>query len=270
MTLAALLLRLRADRAGTMPVTAGRLLHGALFHLLQSRDPELSAAVHDAPGSRPFALDELRRADGAEEFTRGHVQRGDIFLWRVATWNEDILHILLDLPAGLSVRVGRNTFTLEAVVADRARSEEVGCVDAAALVEACMERADIETISLHFLSPVSFRSFTDDYPFPLPELIFGSLADKWRQMGTPFAIDRDALRESAAALIPVRWSGESRTVFLEKQRGVTGFIGSFTFSLHRLSKEERGLFLLLAQFAFFSGVGRLTAQGLGQTRCAYE
>ena len=47
-----------------------------------------------------------------------------------------------------------------------------------------------------------------------------------------------------------------------------GFTGPFAFSIGRLSAEEREIILLLTQFAPFCGVGRLTAQGFGETTVA--
>ena len=270
MMLGALLLHLRATGAGSMPVHAGRLLHAALFCMLRDKAPALSTVLHDDMQRKPFTVSDLIGMH-AQPPARGHrrVRAGDTYRWRITALDTEVLHILMELRVGDTLRVGAVDYIIDEIVADRAVSDEVGTVDAKDLVAACMAQENVGELTLEFRSPVSFRSFTDDYPFPLPELIFTSLADKWRQIETSFDIDRDALRERAASLVPRRWSGESRTVFLEKQRGVTGFIGSFTFSLHRLAEEERGIFLLLAQFAFFSGVGRLTAQGLGQTHCKF-
>jgi len=271
MMLGAILLHLRAKSAGTMPVHAGRLLHAALFSMLRDRAPVLSAELHDDMQRKPFTVSDLI-AIHAHPPARGYrrVHAGDTYHWRITALDTAVLRILIELHVGITLRVGTVDYIVEEIVTDRAVSDEVGTVDAAALVSACMAQEHIDELTLEFRSPVSFRSFTDDYPFPLPELIFTSLADKWRQIETSFDIDRDALRAHAASLVPRRWSGESRTVFLEKQRGVAGFTGSFTFSLHRLPEDVRGIFLLLAQFAFFSGIGRLTAQGLGQTRCKFR
>ena len=83
----------------------------------------------------------------------------------------------------------------------------------------------------------------------------------------PTILDKSVIKERAqACCIPVKWKGKSERVFLSSRQGVTGFVGSITFALHHATQEEKQLFLILAEFAVFSGTGRLTAQGLGQTR----
>ena len=48
------------------------------------------------------------------------------------------------------------------------------------------------------------------------------------------------------------------------------FAGIFAYSLHELPDDMKRLFLMLAQFAAFSGTGRLTAQGFGQTQMEWR
>jgi len=50
---------------------------------------------------------------------------------------------------------------------------------------------------------------------------------------------------------------------------INAFTGKFTYNLEKLTPNEQRLFLLLAQFAVFSGVGRLTGQGLGRVQIQY-
>ena len=109
-----------------------------------------------------------------------------------------------------------------------------------------------------------------NYPFPLAEFVFGSLADKWNQAGMPAAIDRAAVREAAQGVRLLEWQGESRKVYFSSDRGMLAFQGTFTYELKVLPVEMQQIFLLLAQFAEFSGVGRLTAQGFGAARVNFK
>ncbi|MBQ7477576.1 MAG: hypothetical protein IJT01_01560 [Selenomonadaceae bacterium] len=68
---------------------------------------------------------------------------------------------------------------------------------------------------------------------------------------------------------PRRWHGQSCTVYLKEDRGTLAFEGEFSFDTSHLAQEEQQLLLLLAQFSAFSGIGRLTGHGLGQTRARY-
>lgn len=77
------------------------------------------------------------------------------------------------------------------------------------------------------------------------------------------------IRSLVRDLPPRRWHGQSRTVYLKEDRGTLAFEGEFSFDTSHLAREEQQLLLLLAQFSAFSGVGRLTGHGLGQTRARY-
>ena len=145
-----------------------------------------------------------------------------------------------------------------------------GILDENELIAACLRIKAVKRITFQFSSPVSFRFFQDDYPFPLPQLIFGSIVDKWNLTAMPVSFERETVREAAAKLLPESWSGKTRQVYLKKDRGVTGFTGSFTFNISMLPQAEQQMLLLLAQFSQFSGVGRLTGQGLGQTMVTFQ
>ena len=72
------------------------------------------------------------------------------------------------------------------------------------------------------------------------------------------------------AMAPLEWQGTSRRIYFGRDRGAMAFAGIFAYSLHELPDDRKRLFLMLAQFAVFSGTGRLTAQGFGQTRMEWR
>ena len=76
------------------------------------------------------------------------------------------------------------------------------------------------------------------------------------------------MRMVAAKLIPLDWRGAGVRIRQSERKTTPGFTGTFAFSIGRLSAEEREIILLLTQFAPFCGVGRLTAQGFGETTVA--
>ena len=86
----------------------------------------------------------------------------------------------------------------------------------------------------------------------------------------PMELDAAEIREQARSIIPLSWEGRTRTMYLSPQRGMMGFEGRFRYDISQQPSELPQLFLLLAQFSVFAGVGRLTAQGMGQTRINYK
>ena len=106
----------------------------------------------------------------------------------------------------------------------------------------------------------------NDFPWPLPEYVFGSLADKWNAFDMPGDIQTSKIREGAVSILPLKWNGKSKLIRLSSKRCATGFIGQFTYSFAELDDDEKALMSLLAAYAELSGVGRWTAHGLGQVR----
>ena len=124
----------------------------------------------------------------------------------------------------------------------------------------------ITEIRFDFVSPVSFKTDKFDAPYPRPELIFTSLADKWNQAAMPVAADKKIVHELAAQIRLTKWQGQSKKFYLAADRGTLAFWGNFSYDIGALSRDVQKVFVLLARFAEFAGVGRLTSQGFGQTK----
>lgn len=267
----AVVFRLKAEQNGRLPKTQGRLLHAAFFRILQFYSEELAACTHEDVRFKAFTVSELIPAK-EEKYAGGFlpVRQNDVFYWRVTVLDDSLLQAVLSVSQGYVIQAGSLPLSVEQIITDDDTFGATGILDVNELMAACLSVKAVKRITFRFTSPVSFRSFQDDYPFPLPQLIFGSIADKWNLAGMPATFDKEEIREVAANLLPESWKGRTRQVFLKSDRGVTGFTGEFSFNVSMLTKEMQQLFLLLAQFAQFSGVGRLTGQGLGQAAVTFQ
>ena len=115
---------------------------------------------------------------------------------------------------------------------------------------------------LHFVSPAVFKRNNRQFFLPLPELVFGSLLRKWR-----LHVDADAWPGLEAALPQIEVQSyriESHAVRLRTDRIMRGFCGETEYSFRGLSEPEQCALSTLAAFAFFSGVGYKTSQGMGE------
>lgn len=270
---------LRAESSASLIAFHGRLMHAAAFSLLGQCSGELSAAVHDSMNSKPFTVSLLKRVTEQKGKGRGfgvkagkerkfEVKNGELYLWRVTATHEALLRAFLEVPKGTKVEAGRAQMIVEDIIADG--SMESGVVSENDMIAWALSQNRVDSVTFRFISPVSFRNFDRDYPFPLAEFVFASLADKWNQAGMPAAIDRASVKEAAQSVRLLEWKGESRKVYFSSDRGMLAFQGTFTYELKVLPVEMQQIFLLLAQFAEFSGVGRLTGQGFGSARVRVE
>jgi CRISPR-associated endoribonuclease Cas6 len=116
-----------------------------------------------------------------------------------------------------------------------------------------------------FASPTTFNSRGRTLPLPLPELVFGSLLDRW-QAFAPIALHPDMRRFAEEAIVLSRYRLRTRSM-PTKDRGMQiGFTGQVTFVARNRDRYWLNVLHLLAAFAFYSGVGYQTGIGLGQVR----
>ncbi|MFV0636966.1 CRISPR system precrRNA processing endoribonuclease RAMP protein Cas6 [Mitsuokella sp. WILCCON 0060] len=271
----AIVYRLRAEGSARLPKFHGRLMHGLMFHLLQSYSDELASFIHDELDYKPFTVSLLqenigqtyrleKRGTGRQKEEAFYIKEGQSYFWRVTSLHDTLLQLLVALPQGAVLQVGDAPMRLEEVIVDG--RYHTGVVDENELVAGALSVSSLQRVAFRFSSPVAFRNYDRDYPLPLPDLVFGSLADKWSQMEMPLEIDRKAVREAALGISPLEWQGFSRRVYFGHDRGTLAFTGIFAYDMRELSEDMQRIALMLAQFAEFSGTGRLTAQGFGQTK----
>ncbi len=125
--------------------------------------------------------------------------------------------------------------------------------------EALSQVPPLQIIELQFLSPTSFKQGQRIQPFPLPELVFGSLLRRW-----------NAFAPVALQFPNLEWQGltcayELKTQVLHLKGGAE--IGTTGWVRYEFPDSfQAKIATTLAHFARFAGVGRKTGMGMGQVR----
>lgn len=249
----AIVIQLGAASKKALPPTLGRALHAQVMQWLSLGDSQLAEAVHNSQDS-PLALSGLlgsRRPVGTKA--------GDAFYFRVALLHGDLIYPLL---SGLEewgtepLSLAQCPFVIRSVDSLPGTHPWVGAADYGLLAKTPRISGDI---TLSFLSPTSFKQKQDTQPFPLPELVFGNLLRRW-----------NAFAPETLKFPTVEWHGltsayELKTHALKMEGGAE--IGCKGWVRYRFPDSEQSrIATILAHFAFFAGVGRKTAMGMGQTR----
>lgn len=262
---------LEAEKAVRLPQVNGRLMHAAFFKILNDFSQSLGDFIHNECNLKPFTVSFLEPAEkipsGEEDWS---VRRGDLFLWRVTGLNAEILQAALSVSVGEKIQAGTLSLRVVKMICDGNVRADSGVVTVDDFIAAAKTFPPSKEIAFDFVSPVSFRIDDFDAPYPRPELIFPSLADKWTQAVMPAAVDKKVIRELAAQIRLTYWRGESKVFHLSRNRGTLAFRGNFVYDLESLNHDTRKVFLLLAKFGEFAGVGRLSGQGFGQVRISFS
>jgi CRISPR-associated endoribonuclease Cas6 len=102
-------------------------------------------------------------------------------------------------------------------------------------------------------------------PVPLPELLFGSLVDRWNAF-SPVTVSPD-MRRFAAELIAIsRYRLTSRAVTQKAGGTRMGGVGEVTYRALGGDRYWWRVMHMLADFAGYGGAGIQTTTGMGQCR----
>lgn len=270
----ALLLRPLAQAAPEKPLPHwwGRAAHQLMLKTLKMTDEELSAEVHEGSELRPFTASTLHGS-----FPEHQLDLQGSYLLRFTGLNQSVSEALLGavqtggtLAVGAAIQLDYIDFQVLAVhqesgthpLAERTSYHELAT---ASLLDA---EPAARRVSFFFASPTSFHRNGRQVPYPLPELVIGSLLDRWNAFA-PIAFPAEARKYAAECLTLGRFAIKSRTVSVAG--GVqNGLVGHVSFNTLNYDRYWMSLMQTLARFSYYSGVGVKTAMGMGQCRKVVE
>ena len=262
----AIVYTLRPLVATEVPSSLGRATHAAVLRLIHAADPAIAARLHDDEGLKPLTVSNVgglsqsrfSRADPARTYTLRVTLLTPELETLAQAWTPEALAVL-DLD-GHGWRVeARATHAEEHPWAGSASYEQL----AAPLLE---RPAELPTRwELLFAAPVTFRRRGVNMPLPMPELVFGSLLEKWNAFA-PLALPEEVRRYAEECLAISRY--ELRTAAGPTSGGALqiGALGRCTYLSVNRDRYWQACITTLAHFAYYSGIGAGTARGFGQAR----
>jgi CRISPR-associated endoribonuclease Cas6 len=272
MKLLSLVCHVRPERPATLPPHLGRAAHAALLRILHEADPALAAHLHDEDGPKPFTCTSLIGPRGRA----GEVEPRERYWLRFTALNDAVAHALSAWTRSPAPRLELDgiLFAVEEIAtapsqhpwAAESTYEEVGKRwliprPAGDGTEAALPWR----IGLQFTTPTAFRSGGKQIPVPLPDLVFGSLVERWNAYA-PITLAEEARRYGAECVAISRYALRSRAVGYKESAVKVGATGECWYSALNRDRYWLAVLNLLADFAFWSGVGTQTAIGMGQVR----
>lgn len=302
----ALLLHVRPLRQGTLMPFSGELVHGAFLSWLRTTAPDVVTWLHEGQKRRLFTCSSLRfdrpgpgllkaerdnihlPLDPQKRYTiRLTLLLGDLFPLFYTT--------LVQFQTGRStgatppfLQLGKQLFLLEEVsLTNDGLDLWTGFSSLANLVEDAKQARFGRTtpLTLEFGSLTTFNRGnhkigygTHQVMLPLPQMVFQNLARRWEDIAPPELMDvvrkediDQYLEEDGVVIVDYNLTAHHVHFTTHLQRG---FIGTCTYQLRGPQRQSdtrtpltlRQQIYLLAQLAFYTGVGYKTAMGLGQAR----
>ncbi len=266
-TLTSLVLTLETEQTLTLPPFLGRASHGALLRLVAEDDPDLAERLHAPDARRPFTCSTLW--GGRRQGRSLVLEPGEPVFLRYTGLSEEVsrrLERMAERPPdrieveGHPLAVRRATLDpADHPWAGRTSYEELA---SRRLLPGGQLPARVE---LEFVSPTAFRSGGRTLPLPLPDLVFGSLVEKWNSF-SPVAVSEEVRRFAAECLAISRYRLSTQAVTGKGESVQIGFVGRCRYAILNRDRYWMSLIHLLADYAFYAGVGYQTTVGMGQVR----
>lgn len=257
---ASVLWRLRLESGHEPCGWSGRAVHALFLRCVAERDSELARSLHDPDIPRPFTCSALIWSRAKEED-----RSWPVAFVRFTLLDERLLPCALEPPG--RVEVGGASFAVEAVLRSAGEHPWAGEASWWALVRPWLqqERPVGEKVALHFASPTTFRSHGMFLPLPLPEVVFGSLLQRWNAFA-PVAVRPDVVEYCRQSVGIARHRLQTEAISLKEGSRIVGFKGFCVFHFLERDPLFQAQVQLLADAAFYLGVGYQTAVGMGQVR----
>ena len=294
-TLYATVIKLTAAQGGSLPATQGRLAQAAFLDLIRAVDPALAAALHTYNRRRPYTISPLQGLpQNGDKYPDGRRQipvRPGRQVWlRVTLLHSHLFAALTRYflapptlqgkgPRGEGLpplRLGELDFIVTDLLTTPGSHPWAGYTTFHDLYQrwrgASLDEA-AHRLRIEFASPTVFSRSSDKdgmgkfmETLPTPAMFFGSLAAIWNDL-MPAPLDKQAIRAYAEETVVVGLYDLRSQMSQYWGRPQIGLLGHITYLLKdRQNQAMIRALNLLADFAFYSGVGAKTALGMGMAR----
>lgn len=257
----------------------GARLQAMILQLIGQVDPVLATELHDGNALRQYAIGVIRPK---LFLSRRHEQPAPVreLTVRIASLDDRIYPAITAWALSVNenspqLRLGRADLQVTRLLVTSHSGEPwAGYATFDQLTGRASNQATL--IELEFATPTCFSQGARDEPLPLPRHVFGGLARRWNaafadRLQIPIEPPREtggflSLVEQHVVLVhPFQF--RSAIVDVGSGRRITGFIGQATY---RITGSPILSFVyainLLAEAAFFMGLGKKTSYGCGTVR----
>jgi CRISPR-associated endoribonuclease Cas6 len=265
----ALVLRMRPQDGQALPEVRGQGLHGLFMELVRQADPERSHLLHAEALSKHFTVAALSRDGGGDRRRRRRVLEMRVTLLEQELF-QPVTRALLEQSVRPAMRLGVVPLVLDEVCGTREHDAWSGF---GRFVDVAGQVVPVGEVMLEFASPTFMRQGTMPggnkqrlNVLPLPEAVFGSLARRWNDLA-PAEVrvpGREEIRAMCEEVLVAQYQVETVAHRLRSQVQI-GFVGWCRYLLPD-DGEVRRVLTLLADAAFYLGVGAKTTQGMGLCR----
>ena len=230
-----------------------RIIYGLVLSIIQSSDPQLSKFLHDEEFDKSITLRKI-------------YYKNNILSLRLTLLDEKLFekfgNVMLNACMhsydinGTELKIAKISSTRQA---DNFWADYITYGE---IFDKAEKKNNI--FSFNIVTPLAFKRGDSFLAFPMPDLFFKSLHKKWnRHSGLPF--DDIFLEFLERDIFISYYDLRTEAVKDNLKISFTGCVGRVTFKVSGKVSERFIQYLnVLADFAYFAGVGAKTTMGMGQ------
>jgi len=271
--LLSLVVNLRAVSGASLAVQPGRAAQALFMGWVAAHDPALANALHEPNAMRPYTASALR-ATHRQRGTLRAVEAEKTYWLRFTSLTEELSQACLEIAQevdGIAIELGGASFAVESVNTERETRPWAGhsTYDGLAQQYLLGGARPATRWALRFASPTTFRHTTEagrqvNVPLPLPELVFGSLVDRWNAFA-PLELPAEVRRYARECMVISRYDLRTQLLRFGEAKAV-GYLGKCWYTAIVRDQYWLRVISLLSAYAFYAGVGQRTTVGMGQVR----
>lgn len=262
------------------PIYSGRAIYLWLLQRLENEAPTIANRLKQENSAKPLTVSGLFQAASTRPF-HDSAKTGACAWFRITSLDASLSafldHLAETLPTQ-NITLNESHWVVESVMREAAEHEWAQSVQ---MTQAIRPLNPSMAITLEFVTPTGFKRNDLKIPIPQPDLVFGSLERRWRELEqTASPRDINFVIQHGIALL--NYHIVTQKVNLKIEGVQVGYMGQVTFQVRPLSQLEThpaapksiaDHYLQTVQYidqlanaAFFLGVGIKTTAGMGMTR----
>jgi CRISPR-associated endoribonuclease Cas6 len=237
-----------------LPRWWGEATHRLAIQVIASGNESLAKKLESSAGLKPFTTSNLRGP-----FKNGKLDPGAAYKIRFTALEREVAEIFISADKEGILRPGSEIELdyLRFQIREQNRPDNglAGTTYQALTNSLFAPQPAPRRLTLMFVSPTLFKWEKRQTPFPMPDLVFGSLLDHWNASDSIPTVLPEEVRTYARECVRLgRFDLHSRGLRLYGDV-MRGFVGRVSFYAYTYDRYWMGILAMLAQFASYAGVG---------------
>jgi len=266
--LLSVIITITARQDTLLPAHAGRAVYALFMRWLDAHSAELAKRWHDVGGIKPYTCSNIVGLSRHSPDKR-LLKTGATAWFRMTALDSELAEVLLARFAypPKSLDIDGQVLDVASITADSTQHPWAGKTTYQDLsAQYLLAQANPpKRMSLELVSPTTFKQNNLNQPLPMPDLVYGSLSERWNAFSS-VGINPE-LREYCRAGVGInQFDIKSSTMPMKDEGMVSGCIGKVSYRVMSYDRYWQSMLALLTEYAFYAGIGRYTAVGMGQAR----